>query len=139
MNRENWQHNDWGFHFPDDLSEAELANLAFIETRLGAKYLRAVPALIAAGISPFRHDQLNEITRLSKLLGLSSDTLGSCFGYVEGKHVFENMLDTEPQKPLWPRTVAGLCIWRLLTGIPLPKFRVSKEGCDFAARRGQYI
>lgn len=136
MNRENWQHDGWGFHFPDDVNTAELD---FMEERLGPKYLRAVPALIAAGISPWRHDQFNEITRLSKLLGLSSEVAGSCFGYIEGKHVFEGMLEPNAHKPIMPRTAAGLAIWRLITGIPLPKLQASKAGADIAARKGFYI
>lgn len=136
MNRDNWQHQGWGFHFPDDVNTAELD---FIEERLGPKYLRAVPALIAAGISPWRHDQFNEIVRLAKLMGLSPEALGSTMGYVNGRHVFEGMLEPDAHKPIMPRTAAGLAVWRLITGIPLPKLKVSPAGCDIAVRKGFYI
>lgn len=139
MNRDNWQHEGFGFHWPDDLPPRELQHLDWIERTLGPKYLRAVPALIAAGISPFRHDQFNEIARLSKLLKLSADTLGSTMGYLDGKHIFEGMLDADADRLLMPRTAAGLCIFRLLTGVPLPECRVSKAACEIAAQRGFLI
>lgn len=133
MNRENWQHDGWGFHFPDGLPPDHLRHLDWIERMLGPKVLRAVPALIARGISPWRTDQFEEIKQISPRFGVGYERLAACFGYLNERHLFETMLEPELRPLVYPTHAAGLCVFRLMTGVPLPELRVSKSACALRA------